>query len=128
MSTQGPRPTMTRQTVEASFAEHAYHRSTTDHTNNSNRARNYTLSKKLIALYMEKFKMDARQAKEAVELEMADKYAPNPWDTPAPASRKYQQRRNAPKDISDEKMESVQGSRSTVHSEEQWDLFEKWLK
>lgn len=119
---------MTRQTIEANFAEHAYHRSTTDHTNNSDHARNYALSKKLIALYMEKFKMDVRQAKDAVGLEMADKYAPNPWDTPAPAPRKYQQRRNPPKEINDGNMESVQGSRSTVYSEEQWDLFEKWLK
>lgn len=70
--------------------------------------------------------MDARQAKEAAEKDVADKYPANPWEAPAP--RRYQQRRNPPKDVADEKMGSSKGGGSTVYSEEQWDLFEKSLK
>jgi len=117
---------MTLQALEADLGEQAYHQSTINHAYDSDRARNIALSERLISLYMKKFKMDARQAREAVELEMADKYAPNPWDVPAP--RKYQQRRQPPKDVNTEMMVSCQGSRSTLYSEEQWDLFEKSLK
>lgn len=126
MSAQHSCSTMTLQTVEADLGEQAYHQSTTNHAYDSDRARNIALSERLISLYMKKFKMDARQAREAVDMEMADKYAPNPWDAPAP--RKYQQRRQPRKDVKAEMMVSCQGSRSTVYSEEQWDLFEKLLK
>lgn len=111
---------MTLQALEADLGEQAYHQSTINHAYDSDRARNIALSERLISLYMKKFKMDARQAREAVELEMADKYAPAP--------RKYQQRRQPPKDVNTEMMVSCQGSRSTLYSEEQWDLFEKSLK
>jgi len=130
MSTRKTRPTTTRPAIEAQFAEQAYYQSASnpDHKHhldayNSDRARNYALSKTLIVLYMEKFKMDAREAREEVAKEMADKYPPNPWDESAP--RKYQQRRGCSKDGEDEGTDS---SKSSKYSEEQWDLFEKSLK
>lgn len=133
MSTSNPRPTATRQAIEAHFAEQAYHQSTSNpdheyilHGYNSDRARNCAVSKKLIVLYMEKFKMDARQAREEVEREMGEKYASNPWDARTPT--KYEPRRSPSKTPGKGVTEASQVGKSTKYSEEQWDLFEKSLK
>lgn len=133
MSTANFRPTITRQAVEAHFAEQAYYQSASnpnsdDHLDSctSARARNYAMSKKLIVLYMENFKMDARQAKEAVERGMAERYKANPWDAPSPI--RFQQQWSPRRFQEETRIEPSQSRECTQYSEEQWDLFEKSLK
>ena len=72
--------------------------------------------------FMKVFKMDARQAKAAVEREMRRKYAPNPWD--APTWRDQEPRREMRVEV--EAGVPLPGVvASTEYSKEQWDLFEK---
>ncbi|KAL6716185.1 hypothetical protein ACLMJK_005751 [Lecanora helva] len=92
---------MTRQAIEAHYAELQYNQPRHANpdvdaalgTNDSDRARNIAVSKKLIVHFMEEYKMDARQAKAAVEREMTDKCPSNPWDAPSPGYLQRQARK-----------------------------------
>ena len=66
--------------------------------------------------------MDARQAKAAVEREMGQTYAANPWDASPPRETMRQQRA---REEQRERVVSSHGKPSTDYGKEQWDLFEK---
>ncbi len=122
---------MTRQAIEAHFAERAHYQAMTNPqvaahlgTYDSDRSHNNVVSKELIVKFMEVFKMDAREAKAAVEMEMGKRYAPNPWD--APTWRDHQSSGEEEEEASmSDRAQSSQGDKSSEYSEEQWDLFEK---
>lgn len=88
----------------------------------ADRARAVYVNRQLVDQFGAKFGMSESQAKAAVDEEMSKRYAPNPWDAPAPRRLKQQQR------IS--KVDRMKGEQSTGlvggsrYSEEQWDLFE----
>ena len=124
-----------KQAAEAHFAEQAYHQAAANPVidslyigHDSNRARNYAMSKKLISVYMERFNMNGRQAKAAVERDMGDKYASNPWDT-QPRVVSHSEARSTSGGTGKKKEEKGEKScplqeEATQYSEEQWNLYE----
>ena len=72
--------------------------------------------------------MNARQAKPAVEREMGDKYAPNPWDTqPRILTRSETRSLSGGTGKGEEKREKdcPLQEEATQYGVEQWNLFEK---
>ncbi len=122
------RPTITKPTIDAHFAELARENSSSSSspspTTSSDHAREVYINRQLVDQFSHNFDMSASDAKAAVEEEIKRRYAPNPWDAPSPRRLKPQRVLQVGKRRGEQDSDSRDTSR---HSEEEWDLIERVL-